>query len=819
MMNPNRWEKVKEIFHAALALPESDRERFVESECAGDEQLLEEMRSLFGAHAEYDGFIDAPVFRSVASFVEDGTVDSHLGEIAGSYRIEREIGRGGMGTVYLAARADSEFDKKVAVKLIKRGFDTDEIVKRFRYERQILAALEHPNITRLLDGGSTDDGLPFLVMDYVDGVPLNQYCDREQLSIRKRLELFLHICSAVTYAHQNLVIHRDLKPSNILVTPGGTPKLLDFGIAKLVATSDDGAQQTERTANAVRAMTPEYASPEQISGQPVMTTTDVYSLGVILYELLTGHKPYRFKNQSPEEITRILWSSTILRPSSACKLNGLVAVAGEPNSVMRELRGDLDKIIVMAMRPETDRRYSSVEQFADDIRRYLNRLPVLAQEDSLGYRVSKYVKRNKPGVGAGLGITASLVGGLIVARRQARIASSQRDRAERANLFLQKMLASADPRKSGKDLRAVEMLKLAGETIGAEFGAQPEIASNLNATLGLTYLSLGRIEDAGAHLRSALEIRLAHFPRNSIAVARSLNDYGKFLHAKGDLSGAEPYYRNALRIFERDGQWNLDLAEVLGNLGYLAALMGNNEHAIELHERELEIKRSLLGEDHADVARAMSRLASVLSLMGRHDAAEPFHSSALNILRKVYDGEHPDIASVMNDMVRTVLPRDPAVAESLCREALAMRRRLLDKDHADVAWSLYNLAYVLIELGNLDDAEAILAETLAKRGSSLPDQHPIVSSCLLLRGRIEMARGEYRRALEEFNECLDLRSRTLPPDHWLIAAAESYLGDCLVHLGAKKEGGKLLSDSYCFLRAKLGADHEVTRHAAERMSS
>jgi tetratricopeptide (TPR) repeat protein len=205
--------------------------------------------------------------------------------------------------------------------------------------------------------------------------------------------------------------------------------------------------------------------------------------------------------------------------------------------------------------------------------------------------------------------------------------------------------------------------------------------------------------------------------------------------------------------------------------------------------------------------------------MGRHDAAEPFHSRALRILRKVYDGEHPDIASVMNDMVRTVLPRDPAVAESLCREALAMRRRLLDKDHADVAWSLYNLAYVLIERGNLDDAEAILDETLAKRGSSLPDQHPIVSSCLLLRGRIEMARGEYRRALEEFNECLDLRSRTLPPDHWLIAAAESYLGDCLVHLGAKTEGGKLLSDSYCFLRAKLGADHEVTRHAAARMSS
>ena len=815
-MNTSRWEQIKEIFYAASELPETEREGFLVRECASDAELLEEMRSLFGAFEEYDGSIDAPVFRSVSSFVDDADGSSFVGKLAGAYRIESELGRGGMGTVYLASRADREFDKKVAVKLIKRGFDTDEIVKRFRYERQILAALEHPNITRLLDGGSTEDGLPFLVMDYVDGVPLKEYCDQGQLTIRNRLELFLKICSAVAYAHQNLVIHRDLKPSNILVLPDGTPKLLDFGIAKLTDASE-GTQQTIGTATALRAMTPDYASPEQIRGQAVTTTTDVYSLGVILYELLTGHKPYRFKNHSADEITRILWSSTIPRPSAMCRLHGLLAVAGEQASVVRQLHGDLDKIVFMAMHIETERRYSSVEQFAEDIRRYLNGLPVMAQDDSLSYRVSKYIKRNKPGVAAGLGIAASLIGGLVVARRQARNASRQRDRAERANLFLQKMLAAADPRKSGKDLRAVEMLKLAGERIATEFAAQPEIASNLNATLGLTYLSLGHVEDAGEHLRAALDVRLEHFPRQSIAVARSLHDYGKFLHAKGDLSGAEPYYRDALRIFERDGEHDLDVAEVLANLGYLAGLMGNTESAIELHRRELEIKRTLHGEDNADVARAMSRLASVLSIIGRHDDAEPYQERALEILRVIYGDEHPDIALVMNDMVRTVLPRDPERGERLCRAALEMRQRLLDEDHSDVAWSLYNLAYVLIERGHLEDAEDVLDKTLAKRGVNLPDEHPIIASCLALRGRIEVARASYPSAIKAFRACLDLRTKTLPPDHWLIAATNSSLGECMVHLGDRAAGERLLRNSRDFLQRRLGPDHEITLQAEARI--
>jgi len=815
-MNSNQWEQVKEIFHGAAAMSEAEREDFLLSRCGDDSEILQELRSLFQAHAEYDGFIESPAYRSVSSLVEGGEIESRIGSIIGAYRLEKEIGRGGMGTVYLASRADRAFDKKVAVKLIKRGFDTDEIVRRFRDERQILAALEHPNITRLLDGGSTADGLPFLVMDYVDGLPLIEYCEHAKLSIPDRLELFLLICSAVSYAHRNLVIHRDLKPSNILVTSDGTPKLLDFGIAKLTAASGSD-EPTRGTLNDMRAMTPEYASPEQINGQAVTTTSDVYSLGIILYELLSGHKPYHFANHSTDEINRILSSTTAQKPSSVCKFEGPSGMTVESHVVSRQLRGDLDKIIFMAMRTESDRRYSSVEQFANDIRRHLKGLPVIAQDDSLGYRASKFIQRNKPGVAAGLGITASLVGGFIVAMRQARIAARQRDRSERTYDFLQEVLSSADPRKAGKDLRVVEMLELAAETIETQFGSQPGVASDLNATIGLTYLSLGRIEPAGKHLRSALELRLRNFSQDSIPVARALHDYGKYLHAKGDLSGAEPYYREALATFRRRSPNSLYVAETLASLGYLTALMGDSEQAIRLHSKELEIKRRHLGDSHADVARAMSRLASVMSIIGRHETAEPLHTRALQILRAINGAQHPDIALVLNDMVRTVLPRDPASAERLCREALAMRRKLLDEDHPDVAWTLYNLAYVLIARERYAEAGEILRETLARRGTSLPDEHPIVASCLVLQGRIFMAERSYDLAHERFVECLRLRSKTLDPGHWLIAVTKSHLGECLILQGNQALGRELVLNSYEDISERLGPNHEITRQAKLRI--
>ena len=824
-MTPEKWELVKKIFHAALEREPAERTAFVEEECGDDETLIIEVGSLLEHHSADDEAFDSPAFRPISEFIQDRNDRSRIGEIVGSYKLESEIGRGGMGTVYLASRADKAFEKKVALKLIKRGFDTDEIIERFRHERQILAVLEHPNITRLLDGGSTDDGLPFIVMDHVDGLPLRDYANKKKLSVIERLEIFLEICAAIAYAHKNLVIHRDLKPTNILVTADGTPKLLDFGIAKLVAA--DGDEKTMGgTINAVRAMTPDYASPEQINGERVTTSSDVYSLGVVLYEILTGHHPYRFKKKSVDEINRILTDTSPTKPSSICRSKGVKVAVHDPETVARILSGDLDNIILMALRKEPERRYSSVEQFATDIRRYLAGLPVIAREDTFGYRASKFIGRNKAGVAAGVGIAASLIGGLIAVSRQATIAARQRDRArqeaekaQKINRFLQKMLSSADPRQIGRDLRVADMLKVAARSIENSFSLEPEIAGDLMTTIGLTHLSLGQIEEAERNLRTALELRLKYCGDNSIEVAISRFNYGKLLQEKGDLEPAESLYCQALEVLEARGRHELEVADVLQNLGYVRALKGNTRDAIDLHERELKIRRSKEGEDHPNYANALCKLANVLAVQGKYKAAEKLHRHALVIFRSVYGGIHPDIATTMSNLVRDVLPTRPEEAERLSNDALSMRRKMLGNDHPEVAWSWYNLAYVLLELKKSEEAEAALNDALRMRGPNVPDEHPVVASCYLLMGRSLMGRGLYGAARAAFERCLELRQKTLPADHWLLDTTHSFLGECLVHLGDPEQGKRLMQKSYQNLRAKLGDGHEQTLQAAERLAS
>ena len=398
-MDQERWNKINEVFAASIELEKEERNRFLAKACGNDEALRKEVQLLLDAHVQADDFIENPVFedafRAMSQEEDLLTIDQQIG----AYKVLKEIGRGGMGTVYLAARADQEYNKLVAIKLIKRGMDTEQVLHRFRNERQILANFDHPNIARLLEGGSTSNGLPYFVMEYVEGVPLDLYCDQNNLSITKRLELFRQVCSAVSYAHQNLVVHRDIKPSNILVTTDGLPKLLDFGIAKIL--QPHSGERT--TATGLMPMTPEYASPEQALGGNVTTYSDIYSLGVLLYELLSGHLPYQLKQASAAEVARIITETRPQAPSTV--VNTVVADRtpetvskcreGTPDRLRRRLRGDLDNIVLMAMRKEPERRYQSVEQFSEDIRRHLEGHPVLARKDTFLYRGTKFVKRNK----------------------------------------------------------------------------------------------------------------------------------------------------------------------------------------------------------------------------------------------------------------------------------------------------------------------------------------------------------------------------------------------------------------------------------------
>ncbi len=792
-----------------VELPSAERFAFIRQKSNGDNLIIDEVLALLDSDENVADFIENPLV-SVSRLVADET--SLVGKQIGSYKIEKEIGRGGMGAVYLASRADEQFEKLVAIKLIKRGLDTDDIIRRFRYERQILAALDHPNITRLLDGGVTEAGSPYLVMDFVDGLPVNKYCTENRLSVNERLKLFLQVCAAVIFAHQNLIIHRDIKPSNIFVTTGGVPKLLDFGIAKLI--NPDLHQTLDR--NTTQVMTPEYASPEQIMGQPVTTSTDIYSLGIVLYELMTGERPFKMKSSNQLEMSGVITDSEPQKPSSVAARK---QVAFNRRSFpVNQLRGDLDNIILMAIRKEPDRRYVSVEQFAADINRYLKDLPVLARQDSFGYRASKFIQRNKAAAAAGAGILAALVAGLASTKRQARIAQRQRDRAEKTTQFLQKMLASADPRVIGKDVKVIEVLSIAAQSIETDFANQPEIAANLEATLGLTYLSLGQLESAEKHLKSALEMRLYLFPRKSVEVAQSLNNYGKLLLEKGDIKSAEDFCREGLETLRNlRGKKCLEITDVLDYLADLAGMKGKYDEAIGFYREELEIQRTHLGEDHPQVARTMGEWGRVLTFLDKRELAEPLHRHALKILREFHGGEHPDIVLMLYNLVGTIYIKHSEEAEQLGREALVMSCKIFGDDNATTAWSQYNLAHVLIHREKHAEAEQLLREVLAKRGANLPDKHHVVGSCLLLLGRALMAQGEFSQAKTAIEECSELRRRNLPEGHWHLAAANSLFGECLMYLGETMRGEKMMLENYQILKEKLGAEHEQTRQAEKRV--
>jgi non-specific serine/threonine protein kinase/serine/threonine-protein kinase len=442
----DEWQDIKRLFHGALELSPEERPAFLRDVCNGDEHVRQEVESLLLAHEEAGDFIveSALVEAGVVTAPDEPCAEtaeqaSLTGRQVAQYEIIRELGRGGMGAVYLAVRADLGLDKKVALKIVKRGMDTESILRRFVMERQILANLDQPNIARFLDGGTTEDGLPYFVMEYVEGQPITKYCDANKLDTTERLKLFQRVCAAVQHAHQNLIVHRDLKPSNILVTADGTPKLLDFGVAKLL-NPDWTSEATEHTASVLGLMTPAYASPEQLRGLAITTASDVYSLGVVLYELLTGHRPFRFESNWPEEMARVVLTEQPLRPSEAGSEPPAVAgrfhsrrtnpPATTGGSDLKSLRGDLDNIVLKALHKERERRYASVQEFSEDIRRHLAGLPVSARPDTFSYRAGKFIQRHRASASMAAIMIVTLLSATIVTSWQAHVARRERAKAE-----------------------------------------------------------------------------------------------------------------------------------------------------------------------------------------------------------------------------------------------------------------------------------------------------------------------------------------------------------------------------------------------------
>lgn len=549
-MNPERHAQITRLLDEALKQPPIERAAWLSSACGDDAELQHEVLSLLAALADDPDFIEAPALAGMnvlLSASADGD-QSLAGARIGAWRIVQELGHGGMGAVYLAERADEQFRERVALKIVRRGMDTDFVLRRFRHERQILASLHHPNIAQLYDGGTTDDGLPYFVMEYIAGEPINQYCDHQHLSTLERLKLFRIVCGAVHYAHQNLVIHRDIKPANILITADGTVKLLDFGIAKIL--NPDISQTLEKTATQVRLMTPEYASPEQVRGEPITTATDVYSLGVLLYELLTGHRPYRLTSILPSDIEKVICEQEPTRPSTAISRNEerltadgtstLItpeqvsqARAEPPDRLRRKLAGDLDNIVLMALRKEPQRRYASVEHLSEDIRRHLAGLPVTARPDTFGYRTGKFIRRHKAGVAAAALIALSLVAGLVGTIWQARRAQAAQARAERrfndvrrlANSYLFEFhdaIAELQGTTQARALvvrRALEYLDSLAQESGDDRSLQQELAA--------AYLKVGDVQGRPGHASLGDKEGALTSYRKALAIYQALAESGK----------------------------------------------------------------------------------------------------------------------------------------------------------------------------------------------------------------------------------------------------------------------------------------------------
>ncbi len=843
-MEDPRWQRVRDLFAAAVELPAEARGAFLDDACGDDPALRAEVQALLAADSREHSLLDAGA--AEAGFADLLPADAPLedtvvGKRIGPWRIVRPIGTGGMGAVYLAERDDGEFRQTAALKLIRRGMNSAEILARFRAERQILARLDHPGIARLLDGGISAEGRPWFTMEYVDGAPIDRYCDEHALDLEDRLGLFADVCDAVRYAQRNLVVHRDLKPGNILVTPDGTVKLLDFGIAKLLDPTDAGLSTSSAgvTRTGSRPMTPGYAAPEQVRGQPVTTATDVYALGVILYELLTGQRPYSPSDDTPAALEKAILESHPTRP-------GLVK---------KRIPADLDNICLMALRKEPERRYSSAEQLLADLQNFRAGRPVLARPDTVGYRAAKFVRRNRVAVAASGAALVAIVA--LVAYYTTQLAR-ERDRARveaqkatRVVEFLTGIFQVADPSESlGETITARELLDRGAARIQGELADQPEVQATLENVVGGVYFSLGLYGKADTLLGRALETRRRLHADDHADLSETLANVAAVRRDSGDYDRAEPLAREALAMNQRLHRGDHPaVAENLRNLSWILAEQGENAEADSLLQIAVGMWTRMEGPDDprlgpvlndlgllaserrdypkakeyflraADVQRRARKglnpeLSSTLYNLGElyrqlndAEAASAAASEALEIDRSIFGREHPRVAYSLASLgkIEQVLFRY-AEAEAHFREALAMRRKFLGDEHPDVAHGLGDLALCLGVQGKYDEAVALQEESLAMHRRLNGPEHPVVASRLNALGRLEYDRRNYAKSVEHLREALALNRKAWGERSSAAGESQLYLSRSLAAAGGTDEALRLQRDAVEIERAAQGED-------------
>jgi tetratricopeptide (TPR) repeat protein len=789
-IDPATWPKISKLLDEGLDLPADSRASWLASLGPEYSDVLPALSRLLALQPR----VVDDVLNTLPKFDESPLLILSPGHRLGPYRILSMLGRGGMGVVYQAERDDGKFEQRVAIKVVSGGLNTPGFIERFQQEYRILAGLEHPNIARLLDAGATEDGLPYFVMEYVEGRSIDRYCAEHKLSAHDRLRLFLQVCDAVQFAHQKLIVHRDLKPDNILVTEQGTPKLLDFGIAKVLS---EVPGQNEAT---VMAMTPQYASPEQVRGEPVGTATDVYSLGCILYKVLTGAVPHQLQGKSPAECIRLICEE---EPPT-------------PSGLNCELGKDEDNILQMAMRKEAQKRYRSVDQFAADIGRYLNNEPVVARRITAGYRLQKYVRRHRIGVAVAAGFVLLLAGFAAVQSLQLRRITRERDRADHATQFMSGMFKVSDPSEArGNTVTAREILDRASKDINTGLAKDPELQAEMMAVMGRVYGSLGLYAQAQPLLAQALDIRRRILGPPHEQTLKSMDDLALNLNRQGRHQDAEKVLRDTIEIRRRVfGARNPETLASMSSLGITLTVQSRYAEAERLQTETLDLQRRVLGPEHPETLRSMTNLANTLGREGREREAEMLRQEVLDLKRRVLGPEHPETLFSMSSLANT-LDHEGRYheAEKLQRETLAIQRRVLGPEHPNTLVTMTDLGLSLRSERRFAEAEKLQTEALGIQRRVLGPEHPTTLRSMNLLSNTLKSEGQYREAEKLLRETLEIQRHVLGPEHQETLGTQGILANVLLHEGQITDAEKLQRATLDSRRHTLGAEHPDTAEA------
>ena len=832
-MEAERWQRVEGLYHAALERPSGERSAFLASACAGDDALRAEVESLLALLTRAERFIEEPAIEIAARSLSLGETPLLRMD---RYQLLQKLGEGGMGEVWLAEQTEP-VRRRVALKVVKAGMNTREVIARFESERQALALMDHPAIAKVFDAGSTPEGAPYFVMEYVEGVPVTAYCDDHRLSLRDRLGLFIQVCEGVQHAHQKAVIHRDLKPSNILVTEvdgRAAPKIIDFGVAK--ALTPKSAADTMFTRAGALVGTPEYMSPEQAvsSGEDIDTRSDVYSLGIILYELLAGVPPLDLRKISFEELLRRLREEEPPKPAARLRAQDTAAASevarkrqSEPLKLAKQLRGDLDSIALKALEKDRARRYSSPSDLAADIRRYINKEAVLAVPPSVSYRAGKFIRRYRGALVTTAAFVLVLVAAAVISIRQSLRANREAAVAAAINDFLQNdLLAQASAATQSRntrpdpDLKVRAALDRAASRIAGRFDGQPEIEAAIRDTIGQTYVNLGLYPEARAQLEPALALYRRVLGTGNPATLRTMSRLGYMAYLQGKSPEAEALLSEAVENQRRVlGSDQPDTLKSMSNLANVYWDEGKYTLAEPLHRQILEIRRRALGPEHPDTLSSMNNLGNVYEVEGKYDQAEALHSQKLEISRRVLGPEHPNTLNSMNNLANVYEDEGKyPQAEELHSQNLEIRRRVLGPEHPLTLVTQDNLALIYSKEGKYAGAEQLHQQTVETLRRVLGAEHvnTLVAENNLSNDYAGL--GKYSQAEILEKQTLEIERRTLGPENrWTLVGLNS-LAAIYADEGRYSQAETLFNQALDARRRVLGNEHLETLQTLSQLA-